>query len=71
MPLRTSWMRVSLVEPPVTLLVLSWMSSLISVSTVFPIRYNFPGNARLEVLELGAQVLLRLVPQGGGLLRRV
>ena len=71
MPLRTSWMRVSLVEPPVTLEVLSWMSSLYAVSTLSHSK-PFPwGNARLEVLKLGVQVLLVLVPQGGGLLRRV
>lgn len=29
------------------------------------------GNARLELEELGVQVLLRLVPQGSGLLRRL
>lgn len=43
----------------------------ISVSTsVLPICSKI-GNPRFQLLQLGAQILLRLVPQLGGLLRRL
>lgn len=38
---------------------------------VFPAALFSSGDARLEVGELGAQVLLGLLPQGSGLLQRL
>lgn len=73
MPFLTSWMRVSLVEPPVTLLVLKLINSLQNPSAfpLYPIDLLSSGDIRLEVLQLLVQLLLVFAPQLGGLLLRV
>lgn len=65
-------MRVSLVdEPPATLAVLSEINSL--CSSQHPVLCSsdpsIAGDVRLELGELGSELVLGLVPELGGLLR--